>query len=203
MGVNPSRRRTIVAPLPQIANILQKSQNNGFKTCELIWVGIMPFFWMRATLCCLQKIGVEVRSKTNPDLISKLLTLKTTIAIPIIISYIIKLQHLKSGLWVVTNLREIGRGKLGLTQNWKTMTLWNLITIDLSYFIMCEDPAWIKIHWNSIWFRASSHTTSHYTWGPMTTLHDFGSMWDGLLDTFFWSLTICMVTALGSSCVKS
>ena len=34
----------------------------------------------------------------NPNLISKLLPLKTTIDIPIIISYITKLQHIKFGL---------------------------------------------------------------------------------------------------------
>ena len=27
---------------------------------------------------------------------------------------------------------------------------------------------WIKIDWNSIWLRAQSHITSHYTWGSVT-----------------------------------
>jgi hypothetical protein len=35
------------------------------------------------------------------------------------------------------------------------------------------EPAWIKIHWNSIWLRVQSHMNSHYTWGSETTLHDF------------------------------
>ena len=30
-------------------------------------------------------------------------------------------------------------------------------------------PAWIEIHWNDIWLRAQSHTTSHDTWGSVTT----------------------------------
>ena len=51
-------------------------------------------------------------------------------------------------------------------------------------------PAWIEIHWNSIWLRARSHTTSHYTWGSVTTLHDFGGVVGRPLDTFFWALTI-------------
>ena len=51
-------------------------------------------------------------------------------------------------------------------------------------------PAWIEIHWNSIWLRARSHMTSHYTWGSVTTLHDFGGVVGRPLDTFFWALTI-------------
>ena len=51
-------------------------------------------------------------------------------------------------------------------------------------------PAWIKIHWHSIWLRAWSHTTSHYTWGSVTTLHDCGGVLGRPLDTFFWALTI-------------
>ena len=51
-------------------------------------------------------------------------------------------------------------------------------------------PAWIEIHWNSIWLRAQSHMTSHYTWGSVITLHDFGGVLGWPLDTFFWALTI-------------
>ena len=50
-------------------------------------------------------------------------------------------------------------------------------------------PAWINIHQNSIWLRAWSHMTSHYTWGSVTTLHDFGGVLGQPLDTFFWALT--------------
>jgi hypothetical protein len=51
-------------------------------------------------------------------------------------------------------------------------------------------PAWIEIHWNSIWLRARSHMTSHYTWGSVTTLQDFGGVLGRPLDTIFWALTI-------------
>ena len=51
-------------------------------------------------------------------------------------------------------------------------------------------PAWIEIHWNSIWLRAQSHMTSHYTWGSVTTLHGFGGVLGRPLDTFFWTFTI-------------
>ena len=51
-------------------------------------------------------------------------------------------------------------------------------------------PAWIEIHWNSIWLRAWSDMTSHYTWRSMTMLHDFGGVLGQPLDTFFWALTI-------------
>ena len=50
---------------------------------------------------------------------------------------------------------------------------------------------WIEeIHWNSIWSRDRSHMTSHYTWGSMTALHDFGGVLGRPLDTFSWALTI-------------
>ena len=51
-------------------------------------------------------------------------------------------------------------------------------------------PAWIEIHWNSIWLRARSHMTSHYIWGSVTTLHNVGGVLGWHLDTFFWALTI-------------
>ena len=37
-------------------------------------------------------------------------------------------------------------------------------------------PAWIQIHWNSIWLRARSHTASHYTRRYVTTLLDCGGV---------------------------
>ena len=51
-------------------------------------------------------------------------------------------------------------------------------------------PAWIEIHWNSIWLRTRSHMTSHYTWESVTTLHDFGGVIERPLNTFFWAQTI-------------
>jgi hypothetical protein len=50
-------------------------------------------------------------------------------------------------------------------------------------------PAWIEIHWNSIWLRARSHMTSHYTWVFVTTLHDFRGLLQPL-DVLIWALTI-------------
>ena len=52
-------------------------------------------------------------------------------------------------------------------------------------------PTRIKIYWNYIWLRAQSRMTSHYTWGSVTTPHDFGGVlgrrpWDA----FVWALTI-------------
>ena len=58
----------------------------------------------------------------------------------------------------------------------------------LSYHVW--EPAWIEINWNSIWLRAWSHMASRYTWGSVTTLHDFGGVLGWPLDTFFWALTI-------------
>ena len=51
-------------------------------------------------------------------------------------------------------------------------------------------PAWIDIHWNSIWLRVRSRMASHYTWGSVITPHDFGGVMGRHLDTSFWSLTI-------------
>jgi hypothetical protein len=62
-------------------------------------------------------------------------------------------------------------------------------------------PAWIEIHWNSIWLRARSRMTSAYTCGSMTTLHDFGGVLGWPLDTFFWALTIPWSRLL--ACVRS
>ena len=45
-------------------------------------------------------------------------------------------------------------------------------------------PTWMEIHWNNIWLRNWSHITSHYTWGSVTTLHDFGGVLVGL-----WTLS--------------
>jgi hypothetical protein len=61
-------------------------------------------------------------------------------------------------------------------------------------------PVWIDVHWNSIWLRARSHMTSHYTWESVTTLHDLGGVLGRPLDTSFWAHNF-MVTAFGP-CVK-
>jgi hypothetical protein len=61
-------------------------------------------------------------------------------------------------------------------------------------------PKWIESHWNSIWLMVRSHMTSHYTWGSVTTVHDFGGVLGWPLDFLLGSHNF-MVTALGS-CVK-
>ena len=69
------------------------------------------------------------------------------------------------------------------------MALQTLTTIYSFYFYHGWGPTWIKIHWNSIWSRAQSHRTSHYTWEFLTTLHDFGGVLGRPVDTFYWALT--------------
>ena len=77
-------------------------------------------------------------------------------------------------------LLEVGSNNTG-----RTMALRTLTTIDLFYLIMCEDPAWIEVHWNSIWLRNWSHVTSHYTWGDPWPHHIILEVcWDGL-----WTLS--------------
>ena len=50
--------------------------------------------------------------------------------------------------------------------------------------------AWREILSNSVWSRAWSNMTLDYTWGSVTTIHDFGGVLGRPLDTFFWALTI-------------
>ena len=75
--------------------------------------------------------------------------------------------------------------EVGLIENQETMALRTLTTIDLFYFILWEDPAWIETPWNSI------------GWGPShiwlrTTLEDMWPhymilkvSWDSLWTLFF------------------
>ena len=51
-------------------------------------------------------------------------------------------------------------------------------------------PTRIGIHRNSIWLRAQLHMSSHYSWGSVTTLHDFEGVLGWPLDIFFWALKI-------------
>ena len=68
-------------------------------------------------------------------------------------------------------------------------------------FYHVRGPAWIEFHWNSIWLRAPSHMTSHYTWGYGTTLHDFGGGVETAFGHFLLGSHKFMIMALGS-CVK-
>ena len=74
----------------------------------------------------------------------------------------------------------------------KTRTPWHSERSQPSLYSIYHvwGPAWIKIHWNSIWLRAQSHMASHYTWGPVTTLRDFEGVLRRPLDTFIWALAI-------------
>ena len=62
-------------------------------------------------------------------------------------------------------------------------------------------PAWIDIHWNSVWLRARSHMTSHYTWGSVSTLTWFRRCLGTAFGHFLMGSHNFMVTTLGS-CVK-
>ena len=46
VGVHPRGRCATVTPVPQITKLPKNSQNNEFKVCDLIWVSILPAFWM-------------------------------------------------------------------------------------------------------------------------------------------------------------
>ena len=79
--------------------------------------------------------------------------------------------------WIVLKYHLL---KVGLTQNWETMALWMLITIDWLYFIMCEDPhEWkiieIAFGWGS--GQIYLHTTLEGPWPHYMILE---VSWDGL-----------------------
>lgn len=100
VGVNPYGRCTIVSPLPKIAKLPKKSQNNDSKICDPL-----EQVYCRSFECGLtfQVIWVEVIDpKTKPHVICKLLSFKT-IDIHIMISYIIECQRLNFGLCVVSS----------------------------------------------------------------------------------------------------
>ena len=91
--------------------------------------------------------------------------------------------------------------EVGLTQNREIMVFWTLTTIDLFYFMMCEDTH-EEIHWNSIWLRTRSHMTSQYAWGSVTPLHTwFWRCVGTAFGHFLLGSDNFMVTALGS-CMK-
>ena len=65
--------------------------------------------------------------------------------------------------------------EIGLTQSREIMALSNAHNCWFILFYHAWGSARIQIHWNSIWFRDRSHMTSHYTWGSVTIVHDFGA----------------------------
>ena len=66
--------------------------------------------------------------------------------------------------------------EVGVAQNREPMALRMLTTVDFILVYHVWGPACIEIHWNSIWLRAWLHMASHYTWGPVTTVHDLGGV---------------------------
>ena len=77
------------------------------KSFQDLWIDlsrcIASLFWMRVIFGIWSWFEWRFDKKTNPNLIFKLLPFKVTIDIPIIISYIIELQCLKFGFWIVTS----------------------------------------------------------------------------------------------------
>jgi hypothetical protein len=51
-------------------------------------------------------------------------------------------------------------------------------------------PAWIEIHWISMWLRVRSHMASHTLQGSWPHYMILEVCWDGLWTLFFWALTI-------------
>ena len=101
--------------------------------------------------------------------------------------------------WTIskTHLLEVGS-----TQNRDTMALQTLTSVDVFYFYHVWEPTWIEIRWNGICLRARSYMASHYTWGSVTTLHDFGGVcWDGLWALSFGLLQFSQSRLFGP-CVK-
>ena len=66
VGVNPCGRCAFVSPLLQIAKLSKKSQNNGFKICEMTWVGI-ALLLKEGSILSYEMIWVEVGSKNLPQ----------------------------------------------------------------------------------------------------------------------------------------
>ena len=80
--------------------------------------------------------------------------------------------------------------EVGVTHNQGTTAFRTLTTVDLFYFVMCEDPHEQKfIEIASGWGHGhmSLHTALEDPWPH---LHDVGGVLGRPLDTFFWALTI-------------
>jgi hypothetical protein len=88
----------------------------------------------------------------------------------------------------------------GLTQNWENHGTLNTHNCWFIILYHAREPTWIQTHWNSVWLRAQSHTTSHYLEGPWPHyLHDFGSA----LGTAFGHFPFGLSQFLMGSCVWS
>jgi hypothetical protein len=85
--------------------------------------------------------------------------------------------------WIVFNNHVF---EVGLKQNRETMALWESQCHQFIIFLSCvRTPPLHVMNLYSIWLRASSDLTSHYAWGPVILLHDFGSVLGQPLDTSF------------------
>ena len=98
IGLNPCERCAFVASLLQIEKHPKKSQNNGFKIFELLWVDVLPLFWVKNNVFYLDMTWVVVdRKNITPIYFLSWGPSRPLLGIPIIISYIIELQCLKLG----------------------------------------------------------------------------------------------------------
>jgi hypothetical protein len=96
--------------------------------------------------------------------------------------------------WIILKIHLV---EVGLIQNRKTMALWKLITIDLFYFIICENPHEYKLiekafGWGPgpIWLHTTLMIHDHTTWFWRCGGKAFGH--------FLLGSHNFMVTALGS-----
>ena len=77
-----------------------------------------------------------------------------------------------------------------LTQHWETMALRYFTTNELVYLVLFKDPAWIEVIEIAFGWGCGHIWLHNYTWGPVATLHDSGSVLGQPVDTFFWARTI-------------
>ena len=92
VGVNPRGRCVVVTPLPQIANLPQKTIKEWLQKLQAdLSRSITPLLNEGNILSFENDLNDGPTKKTNPNSISTLLPLKTIIIdIPVTISYIIK-----------------------------------------------------------------------------------------------------------------
>ena len=149
-----------------------------------------------APYCCTANTLIIGKGKANPS------SLHTTLEGPPELSKCkvdVKCKWIP--MWYQMDHVSWSIGLLSNTTSHKTERPWHF---EISQPLMDDilscvtTPAWIRICWNNIWLRAHSCTTSHYTWGPMTTLHGFESVLGWPLDTFLaliipWSQLLACV----------
>ena len=79
--------------------------------------------------------------------------------------------------------------EVNLTQHRETMALRTMTTTSLFYYVMCEDPTWIKSRWNNIWLKAWSHMLHTTLEGPWPHYMILEVSWDNFW-SLLWALTI-------------